>query len=179
MGGDASGLEQAREQPKSESTYSSRTMKVLSLILGVCFGTASIGGLIYDSGDGTLWVLTYVAMLVFAVVLILGALRLQFKINEGGIHYRGFVSNTHLPIAELTGVFVEPYPLSMGKGTWFFQVIVIQGDFGERQLDGTAGRAKKVEGIKQAIVACLPADHPQRKRVGRGPGGAHRRYDRN
>lgn len=64
------------------------------------------------------------------------------------------------------------------KGPRFVRVIVIQGEFGLKQLDGTAGREKNVQQIKQRILEHLPQDHPQRRRIDKGSGGVHRKRDK-
>lgn len=115
-------------------------------------------------------------LFVYGMFLTLGALRLKLEIRNGELRYRGFVSSFRIRTDEILGVFDDRYD----GGTFitvaprFVRVVSIQDNKRVRMLPGSVGRQKHVGRIKQGILDCLPEDHPQRKRVGRGPGGAHR-----
>ena len=156
-----------------------RWMKIAASVYGLVFAGLGTWAVLEDEPQEIFqWTLAYIALATYGLVILLGALRLQFEISEGTIRYRGFVSKAQVPIVDLTGVFVERYDggvFSFLKGPRFVRVIVIQGDFGVKQLDGTAGRERNVQRVKNAIMAHLPEGHPQRSDEARGPGGAHRK----
>ena len=122
-----------------------------------------------------------IGLFVYGMFLIFSATRLKLEIKNGELRYRGFVSRLRIPIDEIKGAFDDRYDggTFISVAPRFVRVVSIQNNERVISLPGTVGSKKHVERIKQAIVACLPEDHPQRKRVGRGPGGAHKNHDRN